>query len=441
MSEQLFTVNLIGCTEDNKVKLIKLVREETGLGLKEAKDMVDGVCHGGKAVLLSDASEEDAEYLKEVFEDEGAKVAIEPITSSCENVKYTNGLPGRNWDILSIQFNNSNIPEIEQDSIDSIRYLSKHPEMIEEHWLFKYGGTMCLGENATVLANSFTDKMYESGSWILAVTNLFVTRYRRTLLQNFLEAINGEKGTTASIYEKMVERGMRKAQNAKENELLRTLIETLGKFPVELSAKGLETFLWEEVAEEETDLIDMSAVLASEVKKMSTQMPEKQYSVSTEIAEIKSTYAKRIDDIKPFNLKQIVDGNGDDLIPPLHMEYEMNISEFSNKIQAFRKRIKDEENAYDKTANEAKRYKDDRDRYREKQKQIRERLKKVLGVAVTVLIIPLMFLIASFLSSAIGALFTIASFVWGIIYAGITGKKWPIGYVVLVFIILIILGF
>ena len=52
-----------------KVKVIKVVREVTGLGLKEAKEVVDGALKEG-------ATKEEAEEIKEKLEAEGAKVTL-----------------------------------------------------------------------------------------------------------------------------------------------------------------------------------------------------------------------------------------------------------------------------------------------------------------------------------------------------------------------------
>ena len=56
----------------NKVKFIKVVRELTGLGLKEAKDAVDGA----PKVIKEDATKEEAEEAKTKLEAEGAKVTL-----------------------------------------------------------------------------------------------------------------------------------------------------------------------------------------------------------------------------------------------------------------------------------------------------------------------------------------------------------------------------
>ena len=56
----------------NKVKVIKVVREVTGLGLKEAKDVVDGA----PKMLKEGASKAEAEDIKAKLEAEGAKITL-----------------------------------------------------------------------------------------------------------------------------------------------------------------------------------------------------------------------------------------------------------------------------------------------------------------------------------------------------------------------------
>ena len=56
----------------NKVKVIKVVREATGLGLKEAKDLVESA----PKTLKEGASKEEADDLKAKLEAEGAKVTL-----------------------------------------------------------------------------------------------------------------------------------------------------------------------------------------------------------------------------------------------------------------------------------------------------------------------------------------------------------------------------
>ena len=56
----------------NKVKVIKVVKDATGLGLKEAKDIVDGA----PKVVKEACSKEEADALQEKLEAEGAKVTL-----------------------------------------------------------------------------------------------------------------------------------------------------------------------------------------------------------------------------------------------------------------------------------------------------------------------------------------------------------------------------
>ena len=56
----------------NKVKVIKVVREITGFGLKEAKEVVDGA----PKVVKEGASKEEAEEIQKKLEAEGAKVTL-----------------------------------------------------------------------------------------------------------------------------------------------------------------------------------------------------------------------------------------------------------------------------------------------------------------------------------------------------------------------------
>ncbi|MCK9389805.1 MAG: 50S ribosomal protein L7/L12 [Sulfuritalea sp.] len=66
-----FTVMLLAAGE-KKVEAIKVVRAATGLGLKEAKDLVDGAPKAVKEGI----TKADAEALKKQLEDVGAKVEI-----------------------------------------------------------------------------------------------------------------------------------------------------------------------------------------------------------------------------------------------------------------------------------------------------------------------------------------------------------------------------
>ena len=67
-----FTVTLKEYPADKKVSVIKVIREITGLGLKEAKDLVEGV----PSTVKEAVSKADSEAIKKKLEDSGAKVEI-----------------------------------------------------------------------------------------------------------------------------------------------------------------------------------------------------------------------------------------------------------------------------------------------------------------------------------------------------------------------------
>jgi len=66
-----FAVHLMGAG-DKKINVIKVVREVTSLGLKEAKDLVDGA----PKVVKEGVSKEEAATIKKKFEEVGAQVEI-----------------------------------------------------------------------------------------------------------------------------------------------------------------------------------------------------------------------------------------------------------------------------------------------------------------------------------------------------------------------------
>jgi large subunit ribosomal protein L7/L12 len=67
-----FTVVLKEYPADKKVTVIKVIREITGLGLKEAKDLVEGV----PSTVKEAVSKADSETMKKKLEDAGAKVEV-----------------------------------------------------------------------------------------------------------------------------------------------------------------------------------------------------------------------------------------------------------------------------------------------------------------------------------------------------------------------------
>jgi large subunit ribosomal protein L7/L12 len=67
-----FTVTLKEYPADKKVTVIKVIREITGLGLKEAKDLVEGA----PSTVKESISKADVEVIKKKLEDVGAKVEV-----------------------------------------------------------------------------------------------------------------------------------------------------------------------------------------------------------------------------------------------------------------------------------------------------------------------------------------------------------------------------
>jgi large subunit ribosomal protein L7/L12 len=67
-----FTVTLDGFDPAKKINVIKIVREITGLGLKEAKDLVEGAPKS----IKENVSKDEANKLKQKLEEGGAKISL-----------------------------------------------------------------------------------------------------------------------------------------------------------------------------------------------------------------------------------------------------------------------------------------------------------------------------------------------------------------------------
>ncbi len=70
-----FDVVIASCDATKKIGIIKVVREATGLGLKEAKDIVDAL----PKTIKEKASKKDAEEMKKKLEEAGAKVELKGV--------------------------------------------------------------------------------------------------------------------------------------------------------------------------------------------------------------------------------------------------------------------------------------------------------------------------------------------------------------------------
>lgn len=67
-----FTISLVSIPADKKISIVKLVREQIGLGLMESKNLVDAL----PKVLKESVSKEDADALKAKFTEAGAVVEV-----------------------------------------------------------------------------------------------------------------------------------------------------------------------------------------------------------------------------------------------------------------------------------------------------------------------------------------------------------------------------
>ena len=67
-----FDVILVAAPADKKIQIIKVVRELTSLGLKEAKDLVEGA----PKPVKTGATKEESDTMKKKLEESGAKIEI-----------------------------------------------------------------------------------------------------------------------------------------------------------------------------------------------------------------------------------------------------------------------------------------------------------------------------------------------------------------------------
>lgn len=120
---------------DLKIGVIKVVRETTGLSLKEAKDLVEGAPSKVKAGL----SKEDAQYLKAELEAVGASVSIVGYLAElgmkemCEQAEHTKfETEQAEWDAW-LEAEDAEEPEIEADEFDDAEHdVSELQRRIEE---------------------------------------------------------------------------------------------------------------------------------------------------------------------------------------------------------------------------------------------------------------------------------------------------------------------
>ena len=157
------------------------------------------------------------------------------------NPKYTNGMPGRDWDIINTTLDSFVIDEIEQDILKLLTYFKTHNETSIDSWLFKAGGFIMLGDDSVNEFLTFFDKMKNSGSWILRVTASFVAIVKRTALNSMLAAF-GSQGEKEILANNLKEGNIRPAQNQRERDVLLAMIDIMPLY-FDLSTEGLDEFL------------------------------------------------------------------------------------------------------------------------------------------------------------------------------------------------------
>ena len=157
--------------------------------------------------------------------------------ASSKNPLYTNGMPGRNWDVLNTPLDSLVIPEMERDAIAMLKYLAQHPEKASDSWLFPYGMIALLGDTRES-CEEMHEKMRLSSSWILNVTRLFTTAVQVRMLQITMEALGGSRQPETPLRDFFQKANIRPARNSQEDELLDAII-ALAPQILQLSTEGL----------------------------------------------------------------------------------------------------------------------------------------------------------------------------------------------------------
>ena len=164
--------------------------------------------------------------------------------SNTANPKYTNGMPGRDWDILNMQIQTSLIPEMEKDTVAMVRYLADNSKKTDESWLFKQAGGVAglFEESSRAQSDRFCTKMKSSGSWILGVAGRLVPLVQAEILKITMKALGGDASKLGKTMAQILEESeIRTAETPLENEFVDVLIYALPKF-FEMSPEGMEKF-------------------------------------------------------------------------------------------------------------------------------------------------------------------------------------------------------
>lgn len=165
---------------------------------------------------------------------------------------YTNGLPGREWNIPLFTFSDDGsddalIREIEDDVIAFFRYFEENDNLNLSSWLFVYsGGMIPLGKKDRAERDLFVKKMEESKSWILRVTCTFLGCVAQTAFRPILSIVHevnnepDDGDEVISIATRMHVKHIPPAANEREDNFLSLLIRCA---PMRrMSVDGLQDF-------------------------------------------------------------------------------------------------------------------------------------------------------------------------------------------------------
>ena len=202
---------------------------------------------------------------QESFEYDSIGIETSTIVDAKENKSEM--LPGKDWDIYSIEFNPEIIEEMENDVIKQLEFLANDVSRMDESWLFRDGGLAPVTDEADTAMRAFEARMKKSESWILKVAAKYVTLCKTNmwhvvaavaiekqtpveslsddLKEIMLEAVATKKPTPRwpfkCLSDNLTDSGVRKAANEKENKLL-DVIEKFNKAYLQVQDNGLKEF-------------------------------------------------------------------------------------------------------------------------------------------------------------------------------------------------------
>ena len=269
------------------------------------------------------------------------------------NPKYTNGMPGRDWDILNTQLTSSIIPEIEKDTVAMVRYLADDFSKYDECWLCKAGGMAAfLGEETGNLAERFTTKLKNSGSWILGITGALVKAIRLEVLKITLRAVGGDVTKYNKTFAQVLtEAELRIAETSLENEFIDVLIEALPKF-YEMSPAGLEKFKSAPKHEKKPVPLPPQRGQAPQPRAAQQSQPTQQTQTTGHSSkEVIDALDVGLKNLVPAEVQAIRGGRAQSIYPPEARNTYIGTAKFSKAKSAYEARKRKEKTEYENAEN------------------------------------------------------------------------------------------